>query len=143
MTSLFNTGEFRLHSGATSSFKIDCDALTDDDLATLAIQIAARFRWRGTFGIPSGGTRFAHALARFNVPCSDLPRLIVDDVYTTGSSMAVERYRHHLPETPPAIGVVIFARSEPADWVHAIFKMWEAPMTPAFRSGAYNGTETP
>lgn len=120
---LFNSGEFPLHSGGTSSFKIDCDALTDGDLDALAIQVAARLRWRGTYGIPRGGTRFALALSRYNVPCIDLPRLIVDDVFTTGSSMLSERGRYD-HQAPAAVGVVIFARSEPPDWIYPIFKLW-------------------
>lgn len=34
---LFKNGNFTLHSGAQSNYKIDCDALTDKDLETLAL----------------------------------------------------------------------------------------------------------
>lgn len=124
MTPLFNTGEFPLHSGGWSSFKIDCDALTDADLAALAVQIAARFRWRMVFGIPTGGERLAEALRPYTVPSLDLPRLIVDDVYTTGASMEERRRSFLLHNPQPPIGVVLFARDEPEDWVHAMFRMW-------------------
>ena len=37
---LFQTGDFKLASGAKSNFKIECDALTESDWETLAMLIA-------------------------------------------------------------------------------------------------------
>ena len=34
---LFQSGHFTLHSGAHTFWKVDCDALTDGDLDTLAM----------------------------------------------------------------------------------------------------------
>lgn len=124
---LFNTGEFRLHAGQRSDFKIDCDALTDDDLAMLAQQVAKRFWWSKVHPILSGGARFAAMLDAYSSPVGphELPVLIVDDVYTTGQSMRAIRTWY--PAADDVIGVVIFARNEPQEeWVHALFQMWPA-----------------
>ena len=57
----------------------------------------------------------------FSVPCIELPELIVDDVFTTGSSIEKERIRSTRRDQ---IGVVIFARNPTPAWVHPIFTMW-------------------
>lgn len=121
--SLFNSGTFRLHSGGESSFKIDCDALTDEDLAALALQVARRWRFRSVYGVPRGGTRFAEALKPYALPCVELPRLIVDDVFTTGQSMNAARNSPWSTRNDD-IGVVIFARQPTPDWIYSIFQLW-------------------
>lgn len=122
---LFRTGNFRLHGGEESFFKIDCDALTNDDLDTLALLVAEDPRIGKFFqveGVPTGGLRFAQALAPYALSkYTDVrnPRvLIVDDVLTTGGSMERQRAgRDHVR------GVVIFARGECPDWVTPLFSM--------------------
>lgn len=116
---LFQTGKFRLHSGAMSTFKIDCDALTDTDLSVLANQVHLRCCPFGRVeGVPRGGVRFAKALWEYATGKGSDPLLIVDDVYSTGASMQTQR------NDRPAIGVVIFARKEPTqDWIRALFTM--------------------
>ena len=116
---LFQQGEFRLHSGGFSRWKIDCDALTDDDLATLAKLAAVRITktFGKIIGIPSGGLRFAHALTPYITSGSAIT-LIVDDVLTTGESMRAVRNKN-----PDSWGLVIFARQEPPSWINALFVM--------------------
>lgn len=48
---LFQTGNFKLHSGKTSNFKIECDALTDEDLETFAKLISEEFNFCATIGV--------------------------------------------------------------------------------------------
>ena len=116
---LFVSGEFTAHSGDVLPFKIDCDALTDADLDTLAAEFARRsVRFREVHGIPRGGIRFAAALARYATGSSLDPLLIVDDVLTTGASMATI---HDL--APHSIGVVIFARGPCPPWVTPLFQL--------------------
>lgn len=125
--SLFQRGNFTLHSGAQSDWKIDCDALTDADLETLAAVIAAEVRFSEVYGIPTGGERIAAALRPYaqpndpEKPARTLPLLIVDDVLTTGASFreAAEKFQYQ-----PAIGVVLFARGEPPGWVLPVFRLW-------------------
>lgn len=116
---LFNIGDFRLHAGRRSTFKIDCDALTWGDLEALANLITKRLPSFGSVeGIPRGGLRFAECLYEYK---TEGPTLIVDDVYTTGTSM-LEAAADHVE---PVLGAVIFARSLPPEWVVPIFLMVE------------------
>ena len=116
-----------MHSGGTAHYKVECDALTDDDLDTLAYIVAEKVRSMmpdhsgsgilSVYGVPSGGTRFAKALEKYTDPCGTL-KLIVDDVLTTGKSMEVAKAQGHGEH-----GVVIFARGICPDWVKPIFSM--------------------
>ena len=121
MTGLFQSGDFTLHSGDKSTWKIDCDALSDDDLASLAALASRNLpKFRDVVGIPRGGLRFAAALLPYAVLHSDTV-LIVDDVLTTGASMKEMR---SLKESQGyhTIGLVIFARKQPPTWVEPIFR---------------------
>lgn len=114
---LFKYGAFKLHSGHATFFKIDCDALSDGDLKTLAILIKEALPPFGVVeGVPSGGIRLAAALEKLKSPYSQ-SLLIVDDVLTTGTSMEDQRGGRE------AQGVVIFARGTCPDWVWSIFQM--------------------
>lgn len=118
---LFSQGEFTLHSGRASWMKIDCDALTDDDIATLARAAAAVVGEFGTVeGVPSGGLRLAAALEAYVTPGG--PLLVVDDVLTTGGSMEEHRAGRD------AKGFVVFARGDCPGWV-----------TPLMRVTAFDG----
>lgn len=115
--SLFQQGVFRLAQGQHSLWKIECDALTKDDWAALAMIAVDLFGRPGLVeGVPRGGLPFAEAL-RAHAHFSG--RLwIVDDVLTTGGTM--ERHR----AGRDAVGVVVFARYEPRQpWIRAIFTM--------------------
>lgn len=112
--SLFQSGSIRLHSGETSSWKIDCDALTDQDLTTLAAMAITHFSTIGKVeGVPRGGLRFAKALSVYSGDSG--PLVIVDDVLTTGASMEAQRAGRE------ARGVVIFARGPCPAWVTPLF----------------------
>jgi len=111
-----------MHSGEKGNFKIECDALTDKDLETLAYLISKRFEFNGVYGIPTGGTRLAKALKKYrNKKAIDY--LIVDDVITTGKSMI--EASNKLRGREPIIGVVIFSRSKNPipRWIYPIFDM--------------------
>lgn len=111
---LFKYGALTLHSGAKSMWKIDCDALTDDDLKTLAFMLTAIVPEFGSVeGVPRGGLRLAAALQEY---VTKGPVLIVDDVLTTGASMNVQRGDRH-----DAIGAVLFARGPVPLWVFPLF----------------------
>lgn len=117
---IFQTGEFSLHSGGVSNFKIECDELSDADLETIAMLISEKFDFNFVIGIPTGGEALAEKLEKYvNEYASKT--LIVDDVLSTGSSM--EDY--HYLAGQENIGVVIFARGSCSDWITPIFQMWE------------------
>lgn len=117
MENLFKLGSFKLNSGRHSSFKIDCDALTDEDWECLAWLISERVpAFKTVEGIPRGGLKLAEKLQKYTVDTTDTI-LIVDDVLTTGRNM--ERVRNHRN----AVGAVIFARDRYPAWITPLFTM--------------------
>lgn len=116
---LFQSGNLTLHSGKESNFKINCDALLDSDIETIARLIAKRYHFHGVVGVPTGGLRLANALLKYREPDAPL-LLIVDDVLTTGASIQEEANNHK----GLMRGVVIFSRQShlPA-WITPVFKM--------------------
>ena len=122
--SLFQRGKFQLHSGDVSDFKIDCDALTDEDIDTIAYLLSKVVGEFGSvIGIPTGGMRLARAMVKYSSTNGfhrTLPPLIVDDVYTTGRSMEEAR-EHALADEVK--GAVIFARTSCPDWITPLFQM--------------------
>ena len=128
--SLFNLGDFTLHGGSKSKWKIDCDALTDDDINTLAHIIHKLVGpFRTVEGIPTGGLRLAKALEPLAGSVGGLGRnihLIVDDVLTTGGSMERARQKHmgQGPAGRPGVmGAVIFARGKSPYWIRSVFNL--------------------
>lgn len=121
VSNLFQTGKFKLHAGGFSEFKIDCDALTDDDIQALAREISHLVSFREVVGIPSGGDRLAAALQPYCDPNTPV-LLIVDDVCTTGKSMRDARQQYASSDLHIA-GVVIFAREPCPPWVMPLFQM--------------------
>lgn len=116
---LFQFGTFRLHSGAFSRLKIECDTLTDSELDVLAYELAERLPlFSAVEGVPTGGLQLASAMRPYATGYASHPLLIVDDVYTTGTSM--EEFR----AGRSAIGAVLFARNPVShDWITALFTM--------------------
>lgn len=118
--SLFQLGIFKLHSGEHSPYRIDADALTDDDIEAVAYMLRLRLPTFGSVeGVPNGGLRLAAAMQKY-ARAVGAPLLICDDVYTTGGSMKAHRGGRE------AIGAVIFARRPVTlPWVMALFTMAE------------------
>lgn len=116
--SLFQYGDFLLHSGGRTNWIIDCRALTDEDLLALA-QMAANMLppFCLVEPIARGGLAFGDALRGHCQPKGSA--LIVDDVLTTGASM--EQRRESLGGGK-ALGVVIFARGPCASWITPLFR---------------------
>jgi hypothetical protein len=115
VTALFQLGTFTLNGGDIVPYKIECDALVDQDWATLAWLIAARLPGFGAVeGVPRGGLALARHLAPY---ATSGPLLVVDDVLTTGGSMEALR------KDRDVIGAVVFAREPPPYWVMALFTM--------------------
>lgn len=117
--SLFQLGKFKLASGMESSYKIECDALTDDDWACLAYLLFQKLPPFGSCeGVPTGGLKLAQAMQKYCTPGATAV-LIVDDVWTTGKSMI----NYMLERGIQGIGAVIFARGPVDRWVTPLFTM--------------------
>jgi len=114
---LFRVGSFTLHSGKESTWKIDCDALLDEELEAIANIARDNLPHFGAVhGIPTGGLRLARAFEPYRVGGSNIT-LIVDDVLTTGRSMVEAKQDFRFP-----VGFVIFARGECPDWITPMFR---------------------
>ena len=132
--SLFQKGEFLLHSGESSNFKIDCDALTDDDWDCLAYLISKEVSFDFVIGVPTGGNKLAKALNKYKTNTWTQTVLIVDDVFTTGKSMEdmkIESKKHdpivydnenNLMETTYK-GFVVFSRGNCPSWITPLFQL--------------------
>lgn len=118
--SLFQQGDFTLHSGAKSFFKIDCDALTDEDWDTIAQIIHRSLAYSCIIGVPRGGLKLMNALIKLGATAGHGPMLIVDDVCTTGKSLEDMKARCD----GEVIGCVLFARGSVPLWVYPIFELW-------------------
>mgnify|MGYP001164987246 FL=1 len=121
---LFQKVDFISHAGIPMSWKIECDAISNDEWAALAKMIMEYQTepFRAAIGIPRGGSPLGFAL---NAYCTDDPNhkfLICDDVYTTGTS-----FREFLEQEGHAREDVycwtVFARKPTTDGVRALFTM--------------------
>lgn len=118
---LFIKSNFILSSGQKSGFKIECDALTNEDwecLAHLASEILPDFK--EVVSVPTGGDKFAKQLNAYCKDDKSLPILICDDVLTTGGSMAQKRQEIE----GKVIGVVAFSRGQTPNWVYKIWQIF-------------------
>ena len=122
---LFQSINFKSHSGLDLSWKIEMDALTDPDWFTITkmiLELSPPFK--EAIGIPKGGVKLGNLLNEYATGKERHPICIVDDVLTTGESMEhflSQYYRSRRPLT--AIGWVVFARTRPPLWVNALFQM--------------------
>ncbi len=122
---LFQSVNFKSHSGLNLTWKIEMDALSEQDWFTIKkmiMEITPPFR--EAVGIPRGGVKLGDLLNEHATGKEGDPICIVDDVLTTGGSMEyfLSQYqRNRRPFT--AIGWVVFARTQCPPWVKALFQM--------------------
>lgn len=109
---LFQAIEFTTHAKLKSNWKIECDALCDDDWITLARLGSCMVESFGrAYGIPNGGLKFAEALNEFSDKSSS-QIIIVDDVCTTGTSLI--EFSKQFEYQP--LAVVAFNRGSFSPW---------------------------
>ena len=122
---LFQSVNFKSHSGLNLTWKIEMDALSEQDWFTIKkmiMEITPPFR--EAVGIPLGGVKLGDLLNEHATGKEGDPICIVDDVLTTGGSMEyflTQYQRNRRPFT--AIGWVVFARTQCPPWVKALFQM--------------------
>lgn len=123
---LFQLGDFTLNSGAKSAWKLECDALTDEDWKALAAMVKHLVGpFSSVEGVPRGGLKLAEHLLPHVALIGSAMHLIVDDVLTTGGSMERLRAAHKGPMGEGITGAVIFARGQCPFWIHPVFQMPE------------------
>tara|TARA_B100001057_G_scaffold408647_1_gene422986 strand:- start:54 stop:461 length:408 start_codon:yes stop_codon:yes gene_type:complete len=84
---LFSVGDFISHAGLPLKWKIECDAISPEQWSALATMIMdyQKEPFSKVVGIPRGGLALQYALEPY-VTEGEHPWLVVDDVYTTGTS---------------------------------------------------------
>lgn len=128
--SLFQWGDFTLHSGAKTWWRIDCDSLTDSEIELIA---KLMYKKVGAFNLVTSPTshpgsavpRLVQAISKYSLPLMSVPIqcLIVDDVFTTGTSITEVKTKLIQQNHNPSIkGAVIFARGQCFSWVSPLFQ---------------------
>jgi hypothetical protein len=133
MTKLFQHGDFISHAGLPLKWKLECDAITDDEWKCLAKMIMdyQKEPFYEAVGIPRGGLKLAEALNEYASGDSRDFTLVCDDVFTTGTSMQ-EFIKEKYPNWLMGMGYrwVVFARRPANGYPHftrALFTMPEPP----------------
>ena len=126
-THLFQSVDFKSHSGLDLSWKIECDALSDSEWFTIKKMIIEYTPpFREAVGVPEGGIKLGSLLNEHATGNEEDPVCIVDDVLTTGESMEyfLSQYQRNRRLMPfMAIGWVVFVRGPCPHWVSALFQM--------------------
>ena len=124
-THLFQSIDFKSHSGLDLSWKIEMDALSDPEWFTIKKMIMELTPpFKEAVGIPQGGIKLGNLLNEHGTGKEEDPICIVDDVLTTGGSMEyflTQYQRNRRPFT--VIGWVVFARGQCPGWVTSLFQM--------------------
>ena len=125
MIDLFQKVDFTSHAGIPMSWKLECDGINEAEWSALAKMIMEYQTepFSKVVGIPRGGLPLQYALEPY-VTQGNHPWLVVDDVYTTGTSF---REFCTTKETMFADKWCIFARKPipEIDRVQALFTMPE------------------
>ena len=119
---LFQDGDFISHAGLPLKWKIECDAIKEEEWETLAkiIREYEPRNWRFAIGIPRGGVSLGVALDKYSTKDPNDPVLIADDVYTTGKSF--RDYSNNFPNEE-VLQWCVFARKPTENNVKALFTM--------------------
>ena len=124
-THLFQSIDFKSHSGLDLSWKIEMDALSDPEWFTIKKMIMELTPpFKEAVGIPQGGIKLGNLLNEHGTGKEEDPICIVDDVLSTGESIEyflTQYQRNRRPFT--VIGWVVFARGQCPGWVTSLFQM--------------------
>lgn len=123
---LFMAGMFRLRSGVSSTYKIECDALSSLDWLGIAAMLLADGLppFTDAIGVPRGGLPLADVLWPHRVPAARPRVMFCEDVWTTGGSTmsVISDYFANRPDIPcPGADFFVacaFARGPYPEWVY-------------------------
>ena len=152
---LFQKVDFKSSAGLDLSWKIECDAISDDEWECIATMIMEKAKpFRSAIGVPRGGVKLAEILNEYGTGSDLDPECIVDDVLTTGKASEECRNKTIKDEEErisickqfvgvtrtkaeqdiivngskvDPVGWVVFARNQPAKWISSLFHMSSSP----------------
>ena len=127
---LFQRYNYKSHANLDLTWKLECDAISDEEWSVLA-RIISELESRpfsDVVGIPRGGVKLENEMLNYVSGNKNDPVLIVDDVWTTGTSFKefvgihiIEKMTEHVGW----FGWCIFARTQTSNHVTALFQMPE------------------
>lgn len=119
MTDLFQKLDFISHAGIPMTYKIECDGINETEWEALATMIMAYQKepFGKVLGIPRGGVPLQKALEPYATGKETDPLLVVDDVYSTGTSFM------EFCGDDECLKWVVFARVPTKGGVKALFTM--------------------
>ncbi len=122
MTDLFIKQDFISHAGIPMTWKLECDGISESEWQALATMIMEYQKepFGKVVGIPRGGVPLQKALEPYATGNYDDPLLVVDDVYTTGTS-----FKEFCNFEEECFKWVVFARTPTKGGVRALFTMPE------------------
>ena len=120
---LFQDGDFISHAGLPLSWKIECDAISEEEWRCLAKMIMEyqTAPFSKAEGIPRGGVPLGNALNEYASGNPEDPVLVADDVYTTGTSF--QEYCDVKYTGKNVYKWCVFARRPTRNGVRALFTM--------------------
>jgi len=127
---LFQDGDFISHAGLPLKWKLECDAITDDEWRCIAKMIMdyQTEPFYKAVGIPRGGLKMAEALNEYSSGNDSHQVLICDDVFTTGTSFK-EYIDENYPNYLSSMGYrwVLFARKHSNVHPHHVRALFTMP----------------
>ena len=124
MMDLFQKIDFTSHAGLDLKWKIEMDALSQEEwecITQMILELSPPFR--EAVGIPRGGVKLGKLLNQYGTGERKDPICIVDDVLTTGESMNDFKIKRQWRNPTNYMGWVVFARAKCPNWVNALFQM--------------------
>jgi len=134
---LFQRYDYKSHANLDLTWKLECDAISDGEWSVLA-RIISELESRpfsDVVGVPRGGVKLENEMLNYVSGNKNDPVLIVDDVWTTGTSFkefvgihVIEKMTEHVGW----FGWCIFARTQTSNHVTALFQMPETYGHPGY-----------